>query len=284
MNVEEGPKGVRSPLQRLIATASSMSEHAAQLYWPSILMLQRLETSSTFSFAKVEGSLVAKCRVAIKAAEQQLDDFLPSLRKLLRMLRLEFLSVAGTTHLVEAPAAQKVPADWIKVNNTKKANLFHPPEVLATLYRLALANEELKVACGQAWDAFLVEFAAYVDFRAAVHSLAALDCLHSLALVPQNQGYVRPDFVDKSQPSQLVIEAGRHPVLESTLQDGFVPNDTVLHSDQERCQIITGPNLGGKSCYIRQVALISIMAQVGLLVLQLPSSDCQLPLGLYTTK
>ncbi|KAH9561437.1 hypothetical protein CY35_05G022700 [Sphagnum magellanicum] len=212
MNVEEGPKGVRSPLQRLIATASSMSEHAAQLYWPSILMLQRLETSSTFSFAKVEGSLVAKCRVAIKAAEQQLDDFLPSLRKLLRMLRLEFLSVAGTTHLVEAPAAQKVPADWIKVNNTKKANLFHPPEVLATLYRLALANEELKVACGQAWDAFLVEFAAYVDFRAAVHSLAALDCLHSLALVPQNQGYVRPDFVDKSQPSQLVIEAGRHPV------------------------------------------------------------------------
>jgi len=58
MNVEEGPKGVRSPLQRLIATASSMSEHAAQLYWPSILMLQRLETSSTFSFAKVEGSLV----------------------------------------------------------------------------------------------------------------------------------------------------------------------------------------------------------------------------------
>jgi DNA mismatch repair protein MSH3 len=98
------------------------------------------------------------------------------------------------------------------------------------------------------------------------------------------QGYVRPDFVDDSQPSQLVIEAGRHPVLESTLQDGFVPNDTVLHSDQERCQIITGPNMGGKSCYIRQVALIAIMAQVGLLVLQLPSSDCQLLLGLYTTK
>lgn len=73
-------------------------------------------------------------------------------------------------------------------------------------------------------------------------------------------------------------------VLESTLQDGFVPNDTVLHSDQERCQIITGPNMGGKSCYIRQVALIAIMAQVGLLVLQLPSSDFSLLLGLYTTK
>ncbi|CAM6025969.1 unnamed protein product, partial [Sphagnum balticum] len=152
---------------------------------------------------------VAKCRVAIKAAEQQLDDFLPSLPKLLQMPRLEFLSVAGTTHLVEVPAAQKVPADWIKVNSTKKVNRFHPPEVLATLDQLALANEELKVACGQAWDAFLVEFAAYyVDFRAAAQSLSALDCLHSLALVAQNQGYVQPDFVDKSQPSQLVIEAG----------------------------------------------------------------------------
>jgi DNA mismatch repair ATPase MutS len=92
---------------------------------------------------------------------------------------------------LQVPAAQQVPADWIKVNSTKKANPFHPPEVLATLGRLALANEELKVACGQAWDAFLVEFAAYyVDFQAAVQSLAALDCLHSLALVAQNQVFI----------------------------------------------------------------------------------------------
>lgn len=53
-------------------------------------------------------------------------------------------------------------------------------------------------------------------------------------------------------------------VLETTLQDNFVPNDTDLHTDREYCQIITGPNMGGKSCYIRQVALIAIMAQVRL--------------------
>ena len=51
-------------------------------------------------------------------------------------------------------------------------------------------------------------------------------------------------------------------VLESILQDNFVPNDTDLHRDREYCQIVTGPNMGGKSCYIRQVALIAIMAQV----------------------
>ena len=51
-------------------------------------------------------------------------------------------------------------------------------------------------------------------------------------------------------------------VLDTTLQDNFVPNDTNLHADREYCQIVTGPNMGGKSCYIRQVALIAIMAQV----------------------
>lgn len=51
-------------------------------------------------------------------------------------------------------------------------------------------------------------------------------------------------------------------VLESVLQDNFVPNDTDLHAAREYCQIVTGPNMGGKSCYIRQVALIAIMAQV----------------------
>lgn len=53
-----------------------------------------------------------------------------------------------------------------------------------------------------------------------------------------------------------------HQVLETILQDNFVPNDTDLEADGEYCQIITGPNMGGKSCYIRQVALIAIMAQV----------------------
>jgi DNA mismatch repair ATPase MutS len=62
-------------------------------------------------------------------------------------------------------------------------------------------------------------------------------------------------------------------VLETTLQDNFVPNDTNLHADGEYCQIVTGPNMGGKSCYIRQVALIAIMAQV--------KSSLQLPCIVY---
>lgn len=107
------------------------------------------------------------------------------------------------------------------------------------------------------------------------------------------QNYICPLFVDDSEPVEINIQSGRHPVcfcshllffslplptqvgnilfiafskisqvLETILQDNFVPNDTSLHAEGEYCQIITGPNMGGKSCYIRQVALISIMAQV----------------------
>lgn len=60
----------------------------------------------------------------------------------------------------------------------------------------------------------------------------------------------------------LFYIANSNQVMETLLQDNFVPNDTKLHVENEYCQIITGPNMGGKSCYIRQVALIAIMAQV----------------------
>lgn len=67
--------------------------------------------------------------------------------------------------------------------------------------------------------------------------------------------------------------------METILQDNFVPNDTHLHAAGEFCQIVTGPNMGGKSCYIRQVALIAIMAQVGLIrIFQLGTNSLLSPL------
>nr|KJB52804.1 hypothetical protein B456_008G278000 [Gossypium raimondii] len=88
------------------------------------------------------------------------------------------------------------------------------------------------------------------------------------------ENYVRPIFMEDNRPVQIQIHAGRHPVLETILQDNFVPNDTILHADREYCQIVTGPNMGGKSCYIRQVALIAMMAQVGSFV---PAESATLP-------
>ncbi|MBR0161389.1 MAG: DNA mismatch repair protein MutS [Oscillospiraceae bacterium] len=91
--------------------------------------------------------------------------------------------------------------------------------------------------------------------------VAALDCFCSLAEVAVRNRYVMPD-VDASR--DLIIREGRHPVVEQTLSDvRFVPNDTVLNTGADRLAIVTGPNMAGKSTYMRQTALIVLMAQIG---------------------
>ena len=97
--------------------------------------------------------------------------------------------------------------------------------------------------------------------RRAAAMIAELDVYFSLALVAQKNGYVCPD-VDLS--SDIYIKDGRHPVVEKFVNDSyFVPNDTVLDTDMNKVMIITGPNMAGKSTYMRQVAIITIMAQIG---------------------
>ncbi|CAJ1977075.1 unnamed protein product [Sphenostylis stenocarpa] len=217
---------------------------------------------------------VIRARKNFKLAVEQLDSLIDLYRKRLRMQNLEFISISGTTHLIELSTDVKVPSNWVKVNSTKKTIRYHPPEVVTALDKFSLAREELTVACRAAWNSFLRDFSKhYAEFQAAVQALAALDCLHSLATLSRNKGFVRPVFVDDQEPVQIQICSGRHPVLETTLQDNFVPNDTNLHADGEYCQIVTGPNMGGKSCYVRQVALIVIMAQVGSFV---PASSAKL--------
>ncbi|XP_024989642.1 DNA mismatch repair protein MSH3 isoform X5 [Cynara cardunculus var. scolymus] len=225
---------------------------------------------------------IATARNKVKQAKEKLDLLIGLYRKQLRNQKLEFTTVSGTTHLIELPQDVKVPSNWVKVNSTKKAIRYHAPEVLTALDDLSLANEELLLVCRSTWQNFLNEFGGYYsELQVAVQALAALDCLHSLALLARNKDYIRPVFVDDSEPVQICVSSGRHPVMETMLQDSFVPNDTSLHADGEYCQIVTGPNMGGKSCYIRQVALLAIMAQVGSFV---PASSAKLHVldGIYT--
>nr|XP_010934727.2 LOW QUALITY PROTEIN: DNA mismatch repair protein MSH3 [Elaeis guineensis] len=286
LHVEDDEKIVKSALlRRLICTASSSTiiTHAAKLL--SCLNKEAAEQRDVLNLFIACGDQfpeVARGRLAVQMEEEKLDSLIYQYRKQLGMRNLEFMSVSGTTHLIELPTDARVPSNWVKVSSTKKTVRYQPPEVLTALDKLLLAKEELAVACRTTWDNFLMGFSKYyAQFRAAVQALAALDCLHSLAILSRNQNYVRPVFVNSDEPSQIHITSGRHPVLESMLGDNFVPNDTNLHEDGEYCQIVTGPNMGGKSCYIRQVALIAIMAQVGSFV---PASSAKLHVfdGIYT--
>ena len=102
--------------------------------------------------------------------------------------------------------------------------------------------------------------------QASARMIAITDVISSLAIVAEQNGYIMP-VVDGSDVIQ--IKDGRHPVVELLVSDSFVPNDTFLNNDQDRVAIITGPNMAGKSTYMRQVALIVLMAQMGSFV---PSS------------
>ena len=88
----------------------------------------------------------------------------------------------------QLPVEKKVPSDWVKVSSTKKANRYHPPEVLKSLDELLLAKEELTVCCRAAWNKYLNGFGKfYGEFQAAVQALASLDCLFSLSTVSRKQ-------------------------------------------------------------------------------------------------
>lgn len=266
-----------SLLRKLILTASSSSviKNAAKLL--SVLnkeAAEKRDLQNLFIISDGRFPEVAKAKSAVQLVNEKLDSLITIFRQQLQICDLEFISVSGITHLIEVPLNVKVPSTWVKVNSTKKNVRYHPPEVLNALDQLSLASEEFSLVCRAAWDRFLKAFGGfYAEFHAAVQALAALDCLHSLATLSRQKNYVRPLFVSDDEPAQIQISSGRHPVMETILQDSFVPNDTNLHAEREYCQIVTGPNMGGKSCYIRQVALIAIMAQVGSFV---PASSAKL--------
>ncbi|CAN4085933.1 unnamed protein product [Withania somnifera] len=272
-------------LRKLISMASSSTviNTAAKLL--SALNREaadRHDLHNLFIFSDGKFPEVAEVTGRVELANEKLESLIVMYRRQLHIHQLEYTSVAGITHLIELSLDTKVPPDWVKVNSTKKAIRYHPPEVLVALDELALANEQLTVICLAAWNNFLTGFGVYfAEFQGVVQALASLDCLNSLAILSRNKNYVRPFFVEGDEAVQIHILSGRHPVLETVLQDNFVPNDTDLHAEREYCQIVTGPNMGGKSCYIRQVALISLMAQVGSFV---PAVSAKLHVldGIYT--
>lgn len=179
--------------------------------------------------------------------------------------KVDYAAVAGIEYLIEvensSSTIKKVPASWVKVSGTKKVSRFHTPEVIQFLRQRDQHKEALAAACDKAYISLLAEISThYQPFRDSVQSLATLDCLISLATIANQPGYSKPEYTDETC---ICVEKGRHPMVEQLLLDTYVPNDIDLASDQTRALLVTGPNMGGKSSYVRQIALIAIMGQIG---------------------
>lgn len=175
-------------------------------------------------------------------------------------LKVGYNKVHGFYIETSRSAAAQVPADYQRRQTLKNAERFiiaelktHEDQVLQSQSRALMREKWL-------YDQLLETIAsALSELQATARSVAELDVLRSFAAQALTHQYVRPELVNDAL---IDIRAGRHPVLERLQQQPFIANDTLLNHDR-RMLLITGPNMGGKSTYMRQTALLVIMAYCG---------------------
>jgi len=185
-------------------------------------------------------------------------------------LKVRFNRVFGYYIEVTASNLSKVPAHYIRRQTLANCERFVTEELKNLEETLLGADEQIITLEFELFDALrreIVDEIARVQFAAA--ALATLDTLQSLAEVADRYHYVKPKVTNASS---ICIKEGRHPVVERLTTQAFVPNDTDI-SQTGRLAIITGPNMAGKSTYMRQVALIVLMAQIGSFV---PADFCEI--------
>jgi DNA mismatch repair protein MutS len=174
-------------------------------------------------------------------------------------LRVAYNHVHGYYIEVTNARADKIPADYRRRQTLKNAERYITPE-LKVFEDQALSARDRALALEKSlYDALLEKLAAHIaPLQRIARALAQTDVLAAFAAVAAEKGYCKPDFVDDIR---IEIEAGRHPVVEGQVER-FIANDTRL-SPARQLLLITGPNMGGKSTYMRQVALIALLAHVG---------------------
>uniref|UniRef100_A0A8C4KZB6 DNA mismatch repair protein MSH3 n=1 Tax=Equus asinus asinus TaxID=83772 RepID=A0A8C4KZB6_EQUAS len=209
--------------------------------------------------------LIKKRKDEIQEVTHRIQIHLQEIRKIIKNPSAQYVAVSGQEFLIEVKnsAVSCIPTDWVKIGSTKAVSRFHSPFVVENYRHLNQLREQLVLDCSAEWLEFLENFSEhYHSLCKAVHHLATVDCIFSLAKVAKQGDYCRPTLQEERK---ILIKNGRHPVIDVLLgeQDQYVPNSTNLSGDSERVMIITGPNMGGKSSYIKQVALITVMAQIG---------------------
>ncbi len=180
----------------------------------------------------------------------------------IRTLKVSFNRVFGYYIEISKSFVDQVPAHYIRRQTLTNNERYITPELKELEDQVLNAKDRLTALEYQIFTElreYLAQQAARVQLTAA--AVAAADTLCSLATVAVQRGYCRPEM---TLGTEISITDGRHPVVEVMLKDSlFVPNDTELGNRDNQVAIITGPNMAGKSTYMRQVALIVLMAQIG---------------------
>ncbi|MBU0603110.1 MAG: DNA mismatch repair protein MutS [Gammaproteobacteria bacterium] len=268
---------LRDSLNRLPDVARALPVDAGLLEHSRALLSQPLASAALLARAVMDepAALLRDGRVMRTGFDAELDElrglqdncgeFLLALearereRTGIANLKVEYNRVHGFYIEVTNANTARIPDDYRRRQTLKNAERYITPELKAFEDRALSAAERAtsreKHLYEQLLDALAPELPQLGDVARA---LAETDGLLAFARAAQRHDYCRPQFVDEPE---ITIERGRHPVVECQV-DAFIPNDTRMH-DARRMLLITGPNMGGKSTYMRQVALIALMAHCG---------------------
>jgi len=185
-------------------------------------------------------------------------------------LKVKFNNVFGYFIEVSKANVKSVPPDYERKQTLTNAERYTTPELKE--YEAKVLGAEERIAEIEQSLFAEIRQAVSVETRrvqAVAHALAILDVILSLAEVAARRNYCRPVL---TEDDEIYIRTGRHAVIEAT-GERFIPNDAYLNNSTDRLLIITGPNMGGKSVYLRQAALIAILAQIGSFV---PAEEARL--------
>lgn len=201
------------------------------------------------------GSLSGKQWIAALQERERARTGIPSLKVGFNRVFGYYLEVTRTHQAL-------VPADYIRKQTLVNAERYVTPDLKEEESRVLGAEERIRKIEQDLFRALREEVVGEAAaIRETAGALAELDAFLGLARTAREQGYVRPAIVEEPV---LMIREGRHPVVERLLPPGsFVPNDLEMDLDSRQLLIITGPNMAGKSTYLRQAALIVLMAQIG---------------------
>lgn len=181
----------------------------------------------------------------------------------IKNMRVSFNKVFGYYIEVSNANLKLVPADYMRKQTLVNAERFYTPELKEHESRIMSATERIEEMERSIYIDLLRQLSVfYPQLMKTATAIAKVDVLLSLSEVAARQGYIRPQL---EHELRLEIVGGRHPVVEYTLDgDVFIPNDAQLEAEEgTRIVLLTGPNMAGKSTYLRQVALITLLAQIG---------------------
>ena len=192
-------------------------------------------------------------------------------------LKIKFNNVFGFFIEVSKSNLSKVPEHYERKQTLVNAERFATTELKELEARVLDAETQIAAREAAIFQRLVADVAAQAGrIRSSASAIAEIDVLRGLAEIAVERNYTRPRF---NSTGEIQIKGGRHPVVERALEDergeGFIENDVHLDNDERLVALITGPNMGGKSTYLRQAALIAVMAQSGSFV---PARSASLPL------